>query len=145
MPHSHDIQLSAADKARLDRDYPAPGNSDQTGKRSVELVKIYLHSLDPECKLEEPNGPVDLRIIKSAILPWKDIEIKGTAAPQIAWNQLKVSGKPSMENLQRGVPLFRVCNVYSDTPFLFILQHGKDFSMVPEDRWRICPSVTLDN
>ena len=72
----------------------------------------------------------------------KKCEVKGTAATDIAWAKLKVSGKPSYKLLLNGLPLYRVCGVYSRNPIIFVLKCGSDFEMVPEPRWSVRKKTT---
>ncbi|MBI5875115.1 MAG: hypothetical protein HZB81_04615 [Deltaproteobacteria bacterium] len=110
-------------------------NASKTGKRAVELVKLYFLRKDPNCNFLIPGNGSDLEITCGNIT--QRIEVKGTVDTKSAWAKLIVSGEPSHKLLEDGLPLYRVCGVYNDEPVIFIMQHGSDFEMVPEVRWRV--------
>jgi hypothetical protein len=67
-------------------------------------------------------------------------EVKGTAAGDIAWQQLKVSSGASHDLLVSGkASVLRVTNVYGEEPIVFELRCGKDFRLEPEARWCVRP------
>lgn len=110
-------------------------NASKTGKRAVELVKLYFLSKDPNCNFLTPRNGSDLEITCGNTT--HQIEVKGTADTDTPWAKLIVSGTPSYELLLKGLPLYRVCGVYNSNPVILVLQHGSDFEMVPEVRWRV--------
>ena len=70
------------------------------------------------------------------------VEVKGTASPDIAWAQLKVSSIASHGLITSGeAAVYRVCDVYSAVPRVYILRHGEDFQLVPEARWAFKSTV----
>ena len=134
------IELAEEQYIRLNADYPRNGKSSIIGERSVEIVKWHFRSNDKCCNFIPMSGGCDLRIIsrKNSKLDL-DIEIKGTANKDIAWSQLKVSGNPSYYSLTNNMPLHRVCDVYSQSPVIYVLRYSDDFEMIPEPRWSLKP------
>jgi len=132
-----DIELPEEEFERLNSAYPFTMQSAKVGQRSVEIVKWHFKTIDPTCNFDNGQTDVDLRVTSKANI--YDIEIKGTADEDIAWMKLKVSGKRSYQKLKNGMPIYRVCNVYSKKPRIFILNYNGDFEMIPEDRWSIRP------
>ncbi len=132
-----DIELPEEEFERLNSAYPFTMQSAKVGQRSVEIVKWHFKTIDPNCNFDNKQTDVDLRVTSKANI--YDIEIKGTADEDIAWMKLKVSGKRSYRKLKNGMPIYRVCNVYSKNPRIFILNYNDDFEMIPEDRWSIRP------
>jgi hypothetical protein len=130
-----DIELPEEEFERLNSAYPFTMQSAKVGQRSVEIVKWHFKTIDPNCNFDNGQTDVDLRVTSKANI--YDIEIKGTADEDIAWMKLKVSGKRSYQKLKNGMPIYRVCNVYSKKPRIFILNYNDDFEMIPEDRWSI--------
>ena len=132
-----DIELPEEEFERLNSAYPFDMQSAKVGQRSVEIVKWHFKTIDPNCKFDNTQTDIDLRVtIKEKLF---EIEIKGTADKDIAWMKLKVSGKRSYEKLKNGMPIYRVCNVYNKKPCIFVLHYNDDFEMIPEDRWSIRP------
>jgi DNA-binding sugar fermentation-stimulating protein len=124
-----DIELPEEEFERLNSEYPFTMQSAKVGNRSVAIVKWHFRTIDPNCKVDNTRTDLDLRVtIKEKLY---EIEIKGTADEDIAWMKLKVSGKRSYEKLKNGMPLYRVCNVYSKKPRIFILNYNDDFDMIP--------------
>ena len=64
-----------------------------------------------------------------------NIEVKGTQAKHIAWNQLKISGDASKNGIVDGWPVYRVFGVFERTPRIYILRHNDDFTLKREVRW----------
>lgn len=133
------FKLKKEEFDKLNRDYPNTGKSSikasETGKRAVELVKLYFLRKDPNCNFLRPRNGSDIEITCGNIT--QRIEVKGTVDTKSAWAKLIVSGKPSHKLLKDGLPLYRVCGVYNCEPVIFIMQYGSDFKMVPEVRWRV--------
>lgn len=62
--------------------------------------------------------------------------MKGTAAGDIAWQQLKVSSQAIHDLLVSGkASVLRVTTVYGDEPVVFEMRCGQDFRLEPEARW----------
>ena len=67
----------------------------------------------------------------------KFIEVKGTRGTGIAWEQLKVSSQKSFEMLKSGkARIYRVVDVDSPKPRIYILKYDVHYDLVPEPRWR---------
>ena len=82
-----------------------------------------------------PKGvDLSIRFSKTKTL---DIEIKGTTSRGIARGQLCISGRPSYKRVRKGMPIYRVCDVFSSRPTIYVLRYPRDFSLSPEPRWRI--------
>lgn len=131
------IELNVNDDefAKLNKHYPKNGKSSDIAKRAIELVKLYFRSKYPNCDFSIPTDGSDLEITFANTT--QRIEVKGTAATDIAWAKLKVSGEPSYKLLLNGLLLYRVCGVYKRNYTIFVLQYGSDFKMKPEPRWSI--------
>lgn len=129
------IDLDEDEFRRLNALYPPSEKSSNVGKRSVELVQYYFRKLDPSCQFRVLKKGVDLEIVQGSKI--QRIEIKGTARDHLAWNQLKVSGSPSYDELRKDTPLYRVVSVYDRTPTIYVLTYSEDFDMIPEARWSV--------
>jgi len=121
-----------------DREYALLKNLN-TAKAAVEICKIYFRRQNPSVVFPPSPNKADLHV-QFPNASGFDIEVKGTGEPGLAWNQLKVSGKPSHDMLKQGMPLFRVCSIGSRKAIIFILKYGEDFEMIPEPRWTIRPT-----
>jgi hypothetical protein len=114
----------------------------KTADKAIEIVKKHLqdkYGSNIEIHVGDTLG-ADIRIVfKNEEGREELIEVKGTKKPNVAWSQLKVSSKQSHENLQKGIPLYRVIDVDSKTPRILILKYGRDFIMEPEHRWAVKP------
>lgn len=129
------VRLTSREHKYLDSKFPQTKGSAGIGRRAVAIVKMHIKKEDPSSRFPEPPDRCDLEIVTG-----KDrtrIEVKGTSKNEIAWNQLKVSGKHSHRDLKQGMLLYRVAGVFTSRPLLWILQDGIHFEMVPEPRWRI--------
>jgi len=130
------IELTTDEFERLNSEYPESNGSGLIGKRAEELVKIHFRKKHPQCIFTDAPSGADLHVIFSNGVPPQSIEIKGTASTGIAWQQLKVSSTSSWELLTKEtIPVYRVCAVFSRIPTIYVLQHGRDFILVPEPRW----------
>ncbi len=108
----------------------------KTADAAVEICKIYLRQQHQNVIFPSSRSGADL-FVRFPDGTGFDIEVKGTARPDIAWQQLKVSGKPSHDMLKNGLPLYRVSNIGSQDVTIFVLRYGEDFEMTPEPRWRV--------
>ena len=118
---------------QLNNDFPKGQKSAEVGNRAVKIVKMYFEEKYPGCTFNVPKDGCDLEVLPHNI----KLEIKGTSSPDIAWNQLKVSGNPSYNQLLNDLPLFRVTNVYDREITIHILTYSEDFIMQREPRWAI--------
>lgn len=111
------------------------GKNSDVGWVAVEIAKQYFKQKHPDATFPEPSKSVDLYVkIGNDI---QEYEIKGTADPQISWNKLKVSSKGCHDKLLKGMELIRITNVGKSNVTLHFLTHGKDFELIPEDRWAV--------
>lgn len=129
------IQLPEAEFQRLNAVYPPTVKSANVGDRAIEIVQFHFRAEDPQCQFRKPTDGTDLEICTAGNSV--RIEVKGTAASNLAWGKLKVSGGPSYQQLLNDVPLYRVVAVYDRTPRIYVLKHSQDFEMIPEPRWRM--------
>lgn len=129
------IELSENDLSTLNTPKSEKGKSASIGKRAEDILKIYFRKEKPGCIFEKTRDGSDLKIIH--ISESFEIEIKGTADKNIAWNKLKVSSQKSHDRLIEGLPVYRVTDVFSKKPILYILEYGIDFDLEEEPRWSI--------
>lgn len=135
---SAEFELTDAEYEELGRHYPPSEGSAAKGGRAVEIVKLYFQKQNQDCRFELPRSGADLRVIFPDGSS-KDVEVKGTGALGLAWNQLKVSGRDSFRLLVEGLQLYRVTNVYGRRPSIYVLVYGRDFTLVEEPRWAAKP------
>ena len=130
------MDISEADFQRLNEAYPRSMASGSIARRTEQIVKLHFESLYPGCRFETPPPGTDLSVKLLGAEHLISIEIKGTASADIAWQQLKVSSAHSWKSLtENGTPVYRVTNVFGRVPKIFVLIHGRDFSLIPEPRW----------
>ncbi|MBA3046095.1 MAG: hypothetical protein FP824_07765 [Euryarchaeota archaeon] len=129
------IELSEEDLSTLNTLKSERGKSASIGKRAEEILKIYFRKEKPGCTFEKTRDGSDLKIIHNSVS--FEIEIKGTEDKNIAWNKLKVSSQKSHDCLIEGLPIYRVTDVFSKRPILYILKYGIDFDLKKEPRWSI--------
>jgi hypothetical protein len=109
---------------------------DRTETKALAIVKIYFRRQDTDVTFVPPGPGADLGVL----LPEKsqlDIEVKGTEAQRITWSQIKVSSQQSYDRLSQGMPLYRITSIGQKRVSVYILYHGRDFSMKPEPRWSV--------
>jgi hypothetical protein len=137
----HLVRLSAEEFGRLNSLYPASDGSARIGKRAEAVVKIHLRRRDPQCAFEIPNSGADLKVVLSDCAEPLLIEIKGTSSAGIAWQQLKVSSRHSWRSITEAcIPVYRVSEVFSEAPTIYVLTHNADFTLEQEDRWTFKPA-----
>jgi len=137
------VELTAAEFSRLNSLWPKSTGSGDIGKRAEQVVRIHFVRRTPGCTFEVPSNGADLKVIFADGKPPLFVEIKGTASAEIAFQQLKVSSQHSYRSLvDKGVPVYRVCNVFSRTPEIHVLIYGVDFALEPEGRWAFKPHPT---
>jgi hypothetical protein len=130
----HRLELTDDEYKGLSSDYPENGASNLIGKRAEEIVKIYFRKKDAQCKFARPQKGADLHVVLSGKAPM-DIEVKGTKSADVAWQQLKVSSQHSRDLLETGVPVYRVTGVFQQSPSIYVLMYGRDFTLEREPRW----------
>ena len=109
----------------------------KTADKAVSIVCALLRAKYGEnAKIEEDREGVDL--IVSIDGRTERIEVKGTEKPDIAWSQLKVSSQQSHDALASGdASIYRVVDVCSVNPRIYVLEHGKHFRLEHEPRWAV--------
>ena len=103
-----------------------------TEQKALAIVREFLKDrYGDDVEIEEDRDGVDLRVTVDGRT--ERIEVKGTADSTIAWEKLKVSSRKSHDALVRGDALiYRVVDVHSADPRIYILIHGEDFTLEPE-------------
>lgn len=133
------VKLSPDEFASLNQRFPVSEGSNQIGGRAIEIVKTHFRWKHPGCKFVTAVRGADLAVLLDENVT-SHFEVKGTAAGDIAWQQLKVSSKASHDLLVSGkASVLRVTNVYGEEPVVFELRCGKDFRLEPEARWCVKP------
>ena len=114
-----------------------------TEKKAELIVKCLIIQYEENAKIEKDKDGVDFKVTidgEPLTIDGKPvrIEVKGTEDSGIAWSKLKVSSQKSHDILVRGNALiFRVVDVASLNPRIYILEHGKHFILEPELRWTV--------
>ena len=110
----------------------------KTGKKAEEIVRLLLKkAYGDQAKIKKARGRADLRV-EFDDGNFFGVEVKGTSDNKIAWEKLKVSSQGSHDALKSGkVVMFRVVDVDSANPRIYVLEHGRDFYMEPEMRWSV--------
>jgi hypothetical protein len=121
----------------LNNDYPLTKKSSTIGDRAVEIIKHYFSSQHQDCNFRVLRDGADLEITLADGTVLEQIEIKGTADAKMSWSKLKVSGEQSYNKLVKDLPLYRVIDVYTQNPKIFVMRYSEDFDLVPEPRWQI--------
>lgn len=119
----------------LKRTYPNLGKNRDVGMIAVEIVRQYFLSIDPAANFQSGTKGADLIVTHNNIT--EQFEIKGTTDIGIAWTKLKVSSQNCHDALVNGMTLIRVTGIGDLKVKLHFLQHGKDFTLVREDRWAV--------
>ena len=117
----------------------------ETERRSIEglrtamkadwLVRKYLREKHGSTAIiEEDHNGSDIRVSFDG--KTESIEIKGTRSTEIALGKLKVSSRRSHYALTTmAARMYRVVDVDSSTPRIYILEHGVHYRLAPEPRW----------
>jgi hypothetical protein len=112
------------------------GKNGDIAKITVEVVKLYFLSQDPNCQIFEGgrNQP-DLTVTtKNSKFEY---EIKGTEDADISYSKLKVSSNYCYQKLINGMEMIRVTNIRNNPVQIYFLKYGRDFTMKPEPRWSV--------
>lgn len=109
-----------------------------TEKKACLVVRKYLRDkYGRGVVVTEDRDGADLRVSVGG-KETEAIEVKGTATDEIAWVKLKVSSLQSYRALKtRTARMYRVVNVESARPRIFILEFGTHYDLVPEPRWAV--------
>ena len=110
----------------------------KTGKKAEEIVRLLLiKAYGDQAKIKKVRDGADLRVEFDDGNSFS-VEVKGTSDTKIAWEKLKVSSQRSHDALKSGeVVMFRVVDVDSENPRIYVLEHGRDYYMEPELRWSV--------
>ena len=108
-----------------------------TEQKACRVVRKYLRDkYGRGVVIEEAHDGADLRVSVGGEA--EAIEVKGTATDDIAWAKLKVSSRQSYRALKsRTARMYRVVNVNSAKPRIFILEFGTHYKLIPEPRWAV--------
>ena len=108
-----------------------------TEKKALHIVRKHLKDrYGDRAEIEEDREGADLRV--SVDGKTERIEVKGTESPTIAWPQLKVSSQRSHDALVGGgASVYRVVDVSSANPRIYVLTYGRHFTLEPERRWAV--------
>jgi len=117
-----------------------------TEQKALNIVEKHLRDVYGEhVEIEEDRDGADLRVSIDGRTV-KRIEVKGTASKDLAWSQLKVSSQRSHDALESGeATMYRVVDVDSTQPRIYILTYGTDFTLEPEPRWAVKQVRTEDD
>lgn len=108
-----------------------------TEQKALNIVRALLKDrYGEDVVIEEDRDGADLRVTIDGNT--ERIEVKGTKDSEIAWQKLKVSSKKSHDALVSGdASIYRVVDVDSADPRVYILIYGEDFTLEPETRWAV--------
>ena len=108
-----------------------------TEQKALNIVRALLtDKYGEDVEIEEDRDGVDLIVTIDG--KTERIEVKGTKDSDIAWKKLKVSSKKSHDALVSGdASIYRVVDVDSANPRVYILIYGEDFTLEPEPRWAV--------
>ena len=109
----------------------------RTEQKAVAIVRSYLLAkYGGRAEIKKDRDGADLKVTIDR--KTERIEVKGTEKSDIAWSQLKVSSQQSHDALASGdVSIYRVVDVNSANPRIYILTYGKHFMLEPEPRWAV--------
>lgn len=112
-------------------------NLPTTERKALFIVRKHLgEKYGDQARIQEDRDGVDLRVEIDGRT--ERIEVKGTEKPTIAWQQLKVSSQKSYDALEsRDALLYRVVDIHGPRPYIYVLTHGRDFTLEPEPRWAV--------
>ncbi len=108
------------------------------GAKAEKIVRKHLAREHGDVKVvPDPDG-ADLKVyLDGKVIR---IQVSGTDAPTIAWNLMDVYGQQTHDELKRGmVVMFRVVDVDSKSPRIYVLKHGRDFYLEQEAKWSVKP------
>ena len=119
-----------------------PSERQSMARLSAEQKAVFIvhkHLIDKygdRAEIEEDQNGADLRVSIDGKV--ERIEVKGTESTTIAWPQLKVSSQKSHDALRDGdTSMYRVVDVAAPNPRIYILTHGRHFTLEPEPRWAV--------
>ncbi|MDE2765149.1 MAG: hypothetical protein OXI25_01790 [Chloroflexota bacterium] len=108
-----------------------------TDRKAAAIVRRHLREEHGgRANIEVERGGADLLVEMDGRT--ERIEVQGTEASTIAWEQLKVSGQESHDSLvMEEAVMYRVVNVNSANPRIYMLEYGRDFTLEPEPQWAV--------
>lgn len=108
-----------------------------TARKAEWIVRRLIEDrFGPGVRIERDHEGADLRFSRDGRT--ERIEVKGTRKQDLAWAQLKVSSRQSCDALRSGAAsMYRVTDVDGNAPRVHVLQHGRDYELVPEPRWAV--------
>ena len=108
-----------------------------TERKAAAIVRHHLREEHGgRASIEEEHDGADLVVEVDGRT--ERLEVQGTEASTIAWEQLKVSGQGAYDSLvMEEAVMYRVVNVNSATPRIYMLEHGRDFTLEPEPQWAV--------
>ena len=115
---------------------------DTTEKKAEKIVRLLLmNACGDQAKIETDGDGADLKVVFDDGRTIR-IEVKGTAKDETKlWEGLVVSSQKSHDALKSGeTVMFRVVDVDSQNPRIYVLGHGRDYYMEPEPRWSVKPA-----
>lgn len=109
-----------------------------TEQKALYIVEKHIRSEHgKQVEIEEDRDGADLRVSVDGHTV-KRIEVKGTRSQDLAWQKLKVSSQRSHDALKNGeVEMYRVVDVDGERPSIYVLVHGRDFTLEHEPRWAV--------
>ena len=132
---SYSVRLSVAERESM---YGLSARA-----KAEKIVRKYLDREHGDVKVvPDPDG-ADLKVyLDGKIIR---VRVSGTDAPAIAWNLMDVSSQQTHDELKRGkVVMFRVVDVDSQNPRIYVLKHGRDFYLEQEAKWSVKPVKSDD-
>ena len=128
LPDPIEVPLSKSDRRSIADCSPA--------KKAEHIVRNYLKRKHGSAVIiENDNNGADLRV--SIGCETERIEVKGTKDTGISWGKLKVSSQQSFEALEsHAARMYRVVDIDSATPRIYILEYDAHYRLVREPRWR---------
>ena len=108
-----------------------------TEQKAAAIVRYHIRGEHGDrANIEEERDGADLTVEVDGRT--ERIEVQGTEASTIAWEQLKVSSRESHDSLvMEEAVMYRVVNVNSANPRIYMLEHGRDFTLEPEPQWAV--------
>ncbi|MCY3912225.1 MAG: hypothetical protein OXG43_03130 [Chloroflexi bacterium] len=116
-----------------------------TADKAVFIVRTHLSDrYGHRAEIEEDRDGVDLRV--SIDGRRERVEIKGTESPTLDWHKLKISSQKSHDALTSGdASIYRVVDVSGPIPRIYVLTHGRHFTLEPEPRWAVTRVLPEDD
>ena len=106
-------------------------------QKAMYIVNKHLKDkYGSQAEIEEDRGGADLRV--SVDGKTERIEVKGTESSTLAWPELEVSSRKAHDALESGdTSMYRVVDVSGANPRIYVLAHGRHFTLEPETRWAV--------